>query len=458
MSQRSHKASAPFPKAAFILLAAFLLTVWAAGGASRADVLGQAVVRIAAWMTLLIAVLANPRPNWRATAPVCVLLAAAMGLVFLQLIPLPSLLWTHLPGRDVLSQTALVIERPQPWRPISISPGATVNALSSLIVPVVVCLLLTQFAARDHKRLIALMLALIVASGLIGVLQFAGSSFENPFVNNVANSVSGTFANRNHFALFIAFGCILAPIWAFGEQSASLWKSVCAIGMITTFALIILATGSRAGVLVGVLAIILGLFSVAPRVKKAVEVLPRRIWLPVSSVFIGFLVLALVLSLVLDRAVSVERALSLNASEDGRTAALPTIWQLTWLYFPVGAGFGTFDPLFRIYEPDHLLGPSYWNQAHNDLLAIVLDGGLPALLILCGAWVWWARQSFRVWKLPFSQQSLRARAGSSIILLVGLASVVDYPARTPIIMSALVVASVWLAKGQEGISNDRSRL
>jgi hypothetical protein len=26
--------------------------------------------------------------------------------------------------------------------------------------------------------------------------------------------VSGTFANRNHFALFMAIGCVLAPAWA----------------------------------------------------------------------------------------------------------------------------------------------------------------------------------------------------------------------------------------------------
>ncbi|MFK4002579.1 O-antigen ligase family protein [Qipengyuania sp. NPDC077563] len=454
MSPHSYKTTHRFPRAAFILLAAFMLIVWIAGGASRADVLGQVVVRIAAWLILIVTVLVLPRPDWRATAPVTVLLAASIGLVVLQLVPLPSSLWANLPGREVLAQTAIVIAQPQPWRPISISPGATVNALSSLVVPAVVLLLLAQFTARDHKRLVVLMLGLIVASGLIGVLQFAGSSFQNPFVNNVANSVSGTFANRNHFALFIAVGCILAPVWAFGDRDASLWKMFCAIGLITVFALVILATGSRAGMLIGLAAIVLGLLSVGSHFRKAIKVLPQRVWLPVVAVFIVLLVLAIVLSISLDRAVSVDRAFSLNAAEDGRTAALPTVWQLTWLVFPIGAGFGTFDPLFRIYEPDYLLGPSYWNQAHNDWLAIVLDGGLVALILLCTAWIWWARRSIRVWLMSVDEQALRARAGANIILLIGLASFVDYPARTPIIMSVLVVAAVWLATGGEG---DRKR-
>ena len=432
-----------------------MLVVWAAGGASRADVLGQVVVRAAAWLILIVAVLFASRPDWRPTAPVTILLFASIGMVILQLIPLPPSLWTQFPGREVLAQTASVIDQPQPWRPISISPGATINALSSLIVPLVVLILLTYFTDRDHKRLLALMLGFVVASSLVGVLQFSGSSFDNPFVNDVAGNVNGTFANRNHFGLFLAFGCVLAPAWAFSHKHVSRWKLLAAIGLVTVFVLLILATGSRAGMLVGLVGVILGFLSVSSRIKEVIKTLPRRVWLPVAISAISFIVIAVIASLLLDRAVSVDRAFMLDASQDLRTAGWPTVWQATLNHFPVGTGFGTFDPLFRIYEPDYLLGPSYWNHAHNDWIEIVLDGGLLALAILSVAWVWWTRESRLVWFSPSGEQATRGRVGSSIILLIGLASIVDYPARTPIIMSVLIIAGVWLATN--GVSARRQR-
>ena len=445
MSRRPINISNNLTKLAFVLLIVFMLTVWAAGGASRADVLGQVVVRTIAWLTLIAIIMFLPRPVWRPVSPIAILLGASIALVSTQLIPLPPAVWTHLPGREVIVQSAIASDQLQPWRPISISPGATVNALFSLIVPTVALLLLTFFDDRNHKRVLVILLGFITASSMIGALQFAGLSIDNPFVNDAPGTVVGTFANRNHFALFLALGCVLAPAWVFSDKTVSLWKALLAVMLVTVFALVILATGSRLGVVLGFTGVVLGILSVGGRIKEFVNTFPRRIWISSIVVAIVFLAIAVTSSIMLGRAVSMDRVFALDASEDLRMNGLPIIWQATLIHFPIGAGFGIFDPLFRIYEPDYLLGPSYWNHAHNDWIEIVLEGGAAGLLILAVSFVWWAAASFRAWLTPFSEQTIRARAGSIMILLIGIASMADYPARTPIIMVALVVAGVWLA-------------
>ena len=46
------------------------------------------------------------------------LLAMAIALVGLQLVPLPPALWTALPGREGLATAAQLAGFPQPWRPL----------------------------------------------------------------------------------------------------------------------------------------------------------------------------------------------------------------------------------------------------------------------------------------------------------------------------------------------------
>src|SRR5690606_17001007 len=103
--------------------------------------------------------------------------------------------------------------------------------------------------------------------------------------------------------------------------------------------------------------------------------LPKSVSIGLVTASVVLLVAAIVASATLGRAVSLERALSLDFGQDLRREALPTVWAMTKLYFPIGSGVGTFDPVYRIHEPDSLLSISYFNHAHNDLLEVVLDGG-----------------------------------------------------------------------------------
>src|SRR5436305_2004362 len=131
--------------ASFVVFTAFMCIVWLAGGASHANVLGQAVVRSAAWTALIIILLTGELRAFRLARPVWVLLIAAIMLPLLQLVPLPPSVWQALPGRAALVEAAAASGQAQPWRPWSIVPAATANAAASLIVPLVTIMLVTNF-------------------------------------------------------------------------------------------------------------------------------------------------------------------------------------------------------------------------------------------------------------------------------------------------------------------------
>src|SRR3546814_14561816 len=66
--------------------------------------------------------------------------------------------------------------------------------------------------------------------------------------------------------------------------------------------------------------------------------------------------------------------------------------------------------------------PTYFNHAHNDFLEIVLDGGLPALLLMLVAIGWYGMASMRAWRgsgrhsvLPKLGRSEESRVGKECV-------------------------------------------
>lgn len=433
------------PTLSFVLLASLLAVLWLAGGASRADVAGQVVARAASWIALIVALLFCERPVVGASRPLYLLLGGAMLLAILQLVPLPPAIWQSLPGRSIFVEAAAASGQAQPWRPWAIVPGGTLNALSSLIVPAVVLLLATDLSEVEHRRLAGLLLAMVVGSMLLGLLQFSGAEIRIPLINSFIGEPSGNFANRNHFALFLAIGCLLAATWAFASRTTAHWRIPVAIGLLIVFMLTILASGSRAGLIVGGIAIIVGPLMVRRNIRRLLKSYPRWI-LPAAIASAAGLVIAMGLVAVLaGRAVSISRLASVNVGQDMRGQGLPVVLDMIREYFPAGSGLGGFDPVFRVHEPVEFLGPNYFNHAHNDFLEIALDGGVFGLSLLLAALIWWFWTGMRSW-IGEGERAF-ARLGSAIIFLILIASLSDYPARTPIMMAVLAISGVWLARG-----------
>lgn len=443
----------PFkPDLSLVLLIALVVLLWLAGGASRAEVMGQVVVRAGAWAILIVSILFGPSARLGEARPVAFLLAVTIALPLIQLIPLPPSLWQALPGRGIL----LIPGEAVNWRPWTMTPGATRNALASLIVPTVMLVVLTQADERARRWLPAILITMIGSAMLLGLLQFSGAGFNSPFLNDTPGGVSSIFANRNHFALFLAIGCLVAPIWAFADREALRWRGPLACGLVLLFVLTILATGSRSGMLLGALALMMVLALIGRLVKRRLRRAPRWVFPALVAGATLVVVGVIALSFAVDRADAINRLISLDGAEDMRARARPTVLSMIALYMPFGSGFGGFDPIFRIHEPFELLKLTYFNQAHNDFLGIALDGGLAGIAVLVAGILWWLVATIRVWRDEPGDAVLLGRLGSAIILLVLVASLTDYPARTPTIMAILVIASLWLTRAS--VSSEHAAL
>lgn len=439
LRSRSH-IDAPF---AFMIVLIVLL--WVAGGSSRADVMGQVVVRAGCWMLLTAAILFGPKPKLADVRFVAILLLVTIALPLVQLVPLPPSWWQALPGREIL----LIPDEAAPWRPLTMTPGATRNAFASLVVPATTLLLLIQANEKTRNQLPTALLTMISLAVFLGLLQFSGAEFNNPLINDPRGQVTGIFANRNHLALLIAIGCLIAPVWAFMDRDGLRWRGPLAVGLVLLFVLTILATGSRSGMLLGALALALALMLVGRRLRRRLAHSPGWVFpalimtcLVVIAGFVG-------LSFVADRADAITRLIALESRDDMRLRALPTVLSMIGTYMPFGSGFGGFDQVFRIHEPASLLNFAYFNQAHNDFLGVALDGGVAGICTLAVALTWWLTKTFRVWRAETEDTVTLGRLGSAIILLILLASVTDYPARTPTIMAIVVIAAFWIARASK---------
>lgn len=432
------------PRLPFFLLCALLVALWVGGGASHIDALGQAVVRGTSWFLLLIATLLGNR-RWIRSAlsagrlPLILLLAALM-LALLQLVPLPPVLWQALPGRGQFAEAAAAIGQTQPWRPWSIVPDATLNSASSLIVPFTAMIFSLGISADDRRRLLGVLVALVAAMAFAGVLQFSGADLTDVLVNNSQGVVSGTFANRNHFALFLSVGCVLVLAWGVLEKRSPAWRGLLATGLVIVFTVTVIATGSRAGILLVALALVAGALIVRRSVSDRLRRYPYLVGTVIVLAVLGLISVVFLLTFDADRAMAFKRVLA-NNDGDMRSRSLPVVIKMIKEYLPLGSGLGAFDATFRMHETFTLLKPTYLNHAHDDYLELVLDAGLPGLFIMLSAVAWWAFASLRAWRAEHALPKL----GSATLFLIAVASGFDYPARTPMIMALIALAAGWLS-------------
>jgi O-antigen ligase len=209
---------------------------------------------------------------------------------------------------------------------------------------------------------------------------------------------------------------------------------------------LILVTGSRAGLALGILALI-SCFWVYR--KPAISV-PRKRQSKMANWQIPVLLIGLIVlgatTFLFSRAQALERLGQANESEDNRELLVQPLLEMTSSYFPWGTGMGAFPETYAISEAFELLDQTYLNHAHNDWLELAITGGLPALILAVIMLIALVRGGFNAMKTQNKKDGamLFARLGFVILVILGLASVVDYPARTPTISCLAVLAAVWL--------------
>lgn len=438
------------------ILFAFLILVFLGGGASRSDVLSLLYLRPAAVLCAMFLLLTPGRLDLDRVRVPLLFLAALALLIIVQLIPLPPDLWIHLPGHRRFAEAAVAAGLDQPWRPLSISPYLSLNSLVSLVVPAAVLIGIASVTTHGfHRLLLIFLLSAAVGSAILGIAQISGGRSSVLYLYRVTNEglPVGFFANRNHQAALIACAFPMLAAWAClrrKEPKSALARRWLA-GLIGAFLIpLIVVTGSRSGVVLAALGLLSALliFWVSRTARPAVAS-ARNAVVELAPWILGFGFL--LMSVLLSRAPAIQRFLSSSVTDDRRIQDLDLFVKMAKDFLPLGAGFGTFDPLFRVYEPYEHLRLQYLNHAHNDLMELVITAGVfgPALLI--GFVLWWLRRSLDILRRERRGEGVELRiTGSAIILILLVASIFDYPLRTPIMMVVLAIAATWLDAGTHG--------
>ena len=153
------------------------------------------------------------------------------------------------------------------------------------------------------------------------------------------------------------------------------------------------------------------------------------------------------LTILMSRAEAFQRLSSGDQMEDLRFKIWGPIAAAADAYFPLGTGPGSIVPIYQLHEPDALLIANYVNQAHNDWLDLFLTTGLFGMLVAASWLLWFFGLAMRAWQGGYKARKrslILGRLGSVIALLWILASLGDYPLRTPFAICVFVVTLIWL--------------
>lgn len=437
------------PGARFMMFVIFLVLVFALGGGSRSDIVSLVILRPLAALFAIYAALQISRDQLRSIRVPLALLGALAFLISLQLVPLPPAWWQGMPGREVVRDLYSLVGEEDRWFPLALSPVRAVNSLFSLIVPLATLLLFAIQAPEYRPRLLFVVLAMAVASVALGMMQLLGPPSGPLYFYRITNNglPVGLFSNRNHQALLVSIGILLgaySTARALQRPGASAALVIGGFGLMLIFLPFLLIAGSRAGLVLGAAMLLPSAFLIfraaqARRSGAGRSGLTDPRFRLGAVAGLGAIIAVISTAIWLSRSLALDRLMGKNVELDLRAQTLPVVLEISERQFPFGAGFGSFDTIYRQAEPAHLLTHSYLNHAHNDWVQVILEGGLGAALILIVALGWFANATFRVlW-------TSRARLASDLFVCVviigafGLSSIVDYPLRTPSLMAVFAI-------------------
>lgn len=440
----------------FVVFVVFAAFVFLLGGGARYDIQSLVVLRPLSFIAVAYALWVARSDQLKGLPLPFYLLLLLAALMIAQLIPLPPEIWTLLPGRDEVAKNAALMGLDPSWRPLSLSPYRTWNSLLSLGVPIAAFLLMAVVEPAHRTRTLSLFLGLGMISLLLGLLQVFGGPDSPAYLYRITNDAFpvGLFANRNHQAIFLAIVVVLAMWYASSLERQAGWafRLVLSLGIVLVLIPFSLILGSRAGLVATTMAVaIMPVFIMRARWFEVARVrgsqskvkrrLGDRLFTPgiVTGIYIAVVLSLAAVTILLSRDAALQRfSVSQNAGPS-RLDDLPLLVALIKEHFLAGAGFGSFESVFRQFEPTSHLSPNYLNQAHNDWAQLVIEGGLAAIAFLGAGLTWLVFQAVLLWKdregLDFT---VRFASLAGIVFFAG-ASLVDYPLRTPSMMFLLTI-------------------
>jgi len=307
----------------------------------------------------------------------------------LQFIPIDSDNW---PSQNITSAIQLQLFSPVPGK--SLESGLFFIMLLGFGLHVM------QLKPESQTRLLDFVFAGVGINVILVLLQL---SYPNGFgtygVLPYAISV-GVFQNENHLsALFVAVIPLMTARLIGGSNRNYFYYPLLLILVVVLY-----AVGSRAGMFMATTAAIFSVFWF----KFGHRLIGKKI------VWLGALLPALL------GFVWILGGFESYFQED-RWLMVQNTWSAIKDHWMFGSGLGSFETTYPLYESTEQIGLLYTHHAHNDILELLLETGLPGLFLSGGMLVMILRNFDR---------SLFTQACIFSIVTIILHSTLDYPLRT----------------------------
>jgi O-antigen ligase len=435
--------------AAFWALVLLISSVFVLGGSARYDPQSLVILRPLAIFFLafgLWGLKVKHLDSYRFLASVG---AASVLLAVLHLIPMPADVLTGIQNRNLILEIDAVAGATGMWRPISYVPNAVWNALDSMVAPIAVFVLAIQVDRESRFKLLQLLLFWGIISALLGLFQAVGTPGGGLYFYRLTNGTVpvGLFANRNHFAIFCCCLFLMLAVYLSVDKTPKDMKKF-KLWIVLAFGAflipLILISGSRAGFLFAILALLTTplLYRNSTTHQKNKDV---PIWRNGSTIFAIGISLLMLATLLASRAAAFERLFDDGGSADVRYSTWKPIWEMLSAYFPLGSGIGSFAAVYQIDEMIELLTFQYTPHAHNEVLEVLLVSGIFGATLILIAFLGLLLAAIRhfITNTDMSRTTIFGRLGTAMIIVLGAASFVDFPLRTPALLCVLTVAAIW---------------
>ncbi|HSI55575.1 MAG TPA: O-antigen ligase family protein [Ramlibacter sp.] len=381
---------------------------------------------------------AAPRPS----RALIVLLLGPLWVALVQLTPIPFDWWLRQPGRAIYGETLAAAGIATPaWLSLSVSPAATAASLLAGL-PLVATFLLGWRASLGQLRfLLWLVVGMAFAQVALGLGQISGGEHSALFFGVLSfGPPVGTFANRNHYANYIAMA-LAVYVWLYYEgrrsvrrhpgssRSSFSGRHATALWVFGALVLVlgILMSRSRGATFFGLTMALCGLSVAALRLNGGSRGL--RYAVPVAlalllgaGALIGF-----------DAVVSRMSSAQLASSAGFRGELVRSTFAGAVEFLPWGSGWGTYDLAFQRFLPAQIA--AYPNHAHQDYVQFLFEGGI-LFLVLGACFLWLA--GHRAWALVRMARHERLDRDAMAAVLCGLGllgllmhSLVDFNLRIP---------------------------
>jgi O-antigen ligase len=329
-------------------------------------------------------------------------LMAFLAAILLQFVTLPSPVVAAISPRTGRLQSILSIDIGQRLQSMTIDAGLTRMGFASALSAVLVFWSARGVFARGGLRIVGRVMAIAAAlAGLVGLAQRVTSPKLLLWTWRPIDPGAlpyGPFVNRNHFAAWLlmaaalTLGYIAARVRSHRLLGHKSWRArihdviadgttliLCGCAAAITLALI--SSGSR-GALIGTGAALVAAFALA-----------RRKRLSHASLTFGIATAALLV--VWGVIANVD--LLAHRFTPGHEVSRATIWQETLPVirdFPAaGTGIGTYARAMLVYQQTK--SELLFNQAHNEYLQLLSEGGLLVAIPAAGALIAWVVLAWR---------------------------------------------------------------